>query len=286
MATDIEANLRSICTPEQMSRIEVVNLDRWVTRFLRKRKYDYSIAFGKDAEPFWQRALDLKSANADLPDAYFREEWQRVIQPQSIETEDQYKRASRIGRGISLSRSRKAAIWPVFEEYRNQLTIHKKKEVDDAYRDAAALLEHERGVPGYVCRRGRGAGCGHPGLSAVEKDRSGGRQRPFYRRRWISAHLRAKPGRAQSMRNQYPWGTRSRPGRPIWKSDPGRTVASWSVLQDEPRLCAEPSIRGLPCPDRRSSSLVRSCLCGHATDASDHRATRSALPPTAVRRRG
>ncbi|MCG6868420.1 MAG: AAA family ATPase [Gammaproteobacteria bacterium] len=150
LATDLEENLRSICTPEQMSRIEVVNLDRWVTRFLRKRKYDYSIAFGKDAEPFWQRALDLKPANANLPDAFFREEWQRVIQPQSIETVDQYKRASRIGRGIALSRSMKVAIWPVFEEYRNQLTIHKKKEVDDAYRDAACLLEHERGVLGYV----------------------------------------------------------------------------------------------------------------------------------------
>src|SRR5439155_17847265 len=37
------------------------------------------------------------------------------------------------------------AIWPVFEEYRAQLTSRKLKEVDDAYRDAAALLSTQKG---------------------------------------------------------------------------------------------------------------------------------------------
>ena len=35
LAADIENNLRAICTPEEMKRIEVINLDRWVQRFLR-----------------------------------------------------------------------------------------------------------------------------------------------------------------------------------------------------------------------------------------------------------
>ena len=38
LATDIENNLRSICSPEEMSRIEVTNLDRWVVRFLRGKR--------------------------------------------------------------------------------------------------------------------------------------------------------------------------------------------------------------------------------------------------------
>ena len=39
LAADIENNLRAICTPEEMKRIEVVNLDRWVQRFLRGKRY-------------------------------------------------------------------------------------------------------------------------------------------------------------------------------------------------------------------------------------------------------
>lgn len=35
LAVDIEANLKSICAPELMRPIRVVNLDAWVTEFLR-----------------------------------------------------------------------------------------------------------------------------------------------------------------------------------------------------------------------------------------------------------
>jgi hypothetical protein len=45
--------------------------------------------------------------------------------------------AKRTGRCTALSRG----IWPVFEEYRAQLASRKLKEVDDAYRDAAVLLQ-------------------------------------------------------------------------------------------------------------------------------------------------
>jgi superfamily I DNA/RNA helicase len=143
LATDIESNLSAICNPEEMARIEVLNLDRWVSQFLRKKKYQYDIIYEKAGQEYWESALDLKSLDLNLPEAFYREEWQRVIQPQSIETLEQYKRASRIGRGTRLSRADRVLVWPVFEEYRNLLAQHRKKEVDDAYRDAAALLASE-----------------------------------------------------------------------------------------------------------------------------------------------
>jgi ATP-dependent helicase/DNAse subunit B len=40
-----------------------------------------------------------------------------------------------------LTRAKRDAIWPVFEEYRAQLASRKLKEVDDAYRDAATLMQ-------------------------------------------------------------------------------------------------------------------------------------------------
>ena len=38
LAVDIEANLRSICSPEQMRRIQVMNFDAWVAEFLTTRR--------------------------------------------------------------------------------------------------------------------------------------------------------------------------------------------------------------------------------------------------------
>lgn len=46
---------------------------------------------------------------------------------------------------LYLGRAKRDAIWPVFEEYRGQLTSRKLKEVDDAYREIASLLEQEDG---------------------------------------------------------------------------------------------------------------------------------------------
>jgi len=142
LATDIEDNLRSICNPDLMSKIEVINLDRWVSQFLRKRDYDYNL-FSSEIKNLWDKAMDVMPSDLSFPDAFYREEWEKVIQPQSIESLDQYKRASRIGRGTSLKRADRIKVWRVFEEYRSLLNRHKVKEVDDAYRDAAALLKHE-----------------------------------------------------------------------------------------------------------------------------------------------
>jgi len=152
LAADIEENLRSICSTETLAKIDVVNLDRWVSRFLRQRDYEYQIVFdsNKTRQSLWRRALDLAPVEVSLPDAFYREEWQRVIQPQSIVSLEQYKRASRIGRGTRMNRSDRVKIWNVFEEYRNLLAQNKQKEVDDGYRDAAQLLQHESGSAPFV----------------------------------------------------------------------------------------------------------------------------------------
>ncbi len=149
LATDIENNLKSICSPETMKRIEVINLDRWVRGFLRKRNYEYKILYGSDSDRYWDNAMDLKPLEVDVPDSFYKEEWLRVMQPQDIDTKEKYIRASRVGRGTRLSRADRVKIWPVFEEYRNQLNLHKSKEVDDAYRDATKLLIGEEQTMPY-----------------------------------------------------------------------------------------------------------------------------------------
>ena len=149
LAADIEHNLGAICKPEESARIEVTNLDRWVTRFLQGRRYEFRIGFGRNREA-WQRALDLKSAALDVPDAFYDDEWEQVVQAHGVTTRDEYLRVSRVGRGARLNRAARVEAWRVFEEYRTQLAERGVKEVDDAYRDAAALLRNDPGTLDYV----------------------------------------------------------------------------------------------------------------------------------------
>ena len=149
LAADIEHSLGAICTPEELARIEVTNLDRWVVRFLRGRRYDFRVGYGRDREA-WQRALDLKSSEIDVPDAFYDDEWEQVVQAHGVTTRAEYLRVSRVGRGVRLNRAARTKVWRVFEEYRTQLAERGVKEVDDAYRDAAALLQADREALDYA----------------------------------------------------------------------------------------------------------------------------------------
>lgn len=146
LAFDIEENLQSLCPPATMKKIEVRNLDAWVQGFLRSRHYEHTIIYNrrKDAPEAWQRALTVKDGNLDLDDAFYEQELEQVILAQGITNRDEYRLARRSGRGVVLTRGKRDAIWPVFEEYRYQLSSNKLKEVDDAYRDAARLLMAEQ----------------------------------------------------------------------------------------------------------------------------------------------
>lgn len=58
--------------------------------------------------------------------------------PQGCESVEDYMVASRVGRGVQLSRVQRKALWPVFAEYRAQLRSANYRELEEAYRDAGA----------------------------------------------------------------------------------------------------------------------------------------------------
>lgn len=147
LAADIRQNLSKICSSERLARIEVINLDAWVVSFLKKHGYDYGLLMdGQEEKRLWEQAYSEKPADADFSMAFFQEEWARVIQPQSVTGIDEYKKASRIGRGTRLNRQQRIDIWPVFERYRHLLASNHLKEADDAYRDARSLIENDPAV--------------------------------------------------------------------------------------------------------------------------------------------
>lgn len=145
LALDIEQNLKSLCSSEIAKKIEVTNLDAWVHSFLRGRSYGNTIVYNRsgDARIAWELALASKDQGLDLPDSFYETELEQIVLAQGISSRDEYRLAKRVGRGGVLKRTTRDAIWPVFEEYRHQLSTRKLKEVDDAYRDAAALLNEK-----------------------------------------------------------------------------------------------------------------------------------------------
>ncbi len=141
LATDIQDNLRKICPVETLSRIDVVNLDAWVSTFLRTQGYRHQVVFDEDENEAWAFALNQAPADLKLTPNFYRSEWEQVIQAQNITDSDGYLRAFRIGRGTRLPREAKKRIWPVFQEYRAQLNEQGKKEYVDLLRDARGLIQ-------------------------------------------------------------------------------------------------------------------------------------------------
>ena len=143
LASDIQNNLRAICTPEEMARIEVTNLDRWVQRFLRGKRYRFQLVFVREPAA-WRKALEKKPHDLRYSDAFYNDEWEQVIQPTGVTAREEYLRIPRTGRGVRLNRAARAKIWAVFEEYRALLAEHGVMEVADCYRATEALLKQDR----------------------------------------------------------------------------------------------------------------------------------------------
>ncbi|CAM5796918.1 UvrD-helicase domain-containing protein [Rhizobacter fulvus] len=143
LASDIEQNLRTLCGSATLAKLEVRNLDAWVHGFMRSRKLEHRIVYDRKQDAAlqaWQAAMAVRDTTLDLPDNFYELELEQVVLAQGITTRDQYRTARRTGRESVLSRAKRDAVWPVFEEYRGQLSSRKLKEVDDAYREVADLL--------------------------------------------------------------------------------------------------------------------------------------------------
>jgi superfamily I DNA/RNA helicase len=143
LATDIEQNLKTLCGSSTLAKLEVRNLDAWVHGFMRAHKLEHRIVYGRNQDAAlqaWQAAMAARDTKLDLPENFYELELEQVILAQGITTLEEYRVARRTGRSGVLSRGKRDAVWPVFEEYRGQLASRKLKEVDDAYREVAGLI--------------------------------------------------------------------------------------------------------------------------------------------------
>lgn len=141
LADDIQQHLELLCTPQELEKILVVNLDQWASTVLRRFGYKPELLYDESARRnYWQAAMVAMPASADLSQHFMRAEYERVVLPQGCETVEDYMRASRVGRGGQLGRAIRKSIWPVFAEYRALLHAANLREPEEAFRDARRLL--------------------------------------------------------------------------------------------------------------------------------------------------
>lgn len=144
LATDIRQNLELLCGASVVrDKIEVQNLDAWVSQFLRKNDYPHEVAYfglSDKLREAWVAALGSAPQDVGVETSFYREEWERVIQAQGIDSLRDYLKAQRAGRGVSLHRTQRMAVWKVFEEYRRLLEQKGLREAPDAMRDATVLI--------------------------------------------------------------------------------------------------------------------------------------------------
>lgn len=148
LAEDILENLKKICSPEELSHIEVVNMDAWAARFLKNQGYKPKIYYDQDAEKAMKQAME-ECDDLEYSLGFYEEEWKRVIMAQEALSFDKYATASRIGRGTRLNRKKRREIWNVFEQYIKDMRSDNFRDVETALYECRLLIEQKEIGPLY-----------------------------------------------------------------------------------------------------------------------------------------
>jgi superfamily I DNA/RNA helicase len=147
LAQNVEQMLSTLC-PECMDRLEVVHLHAWAVRFLRDHGMSVEIASHETIEQCWEEAV-VEANELSWDTSFFRQEWEQVVQANGVQTQDEYLRVPRMGRGRTVSRPQRARIWKVFEHYRNALGKRGQQEWLEVIQTARRHLEEKKAKPPY-----------------------------------------------------------------------------------------------------------------------------------------
>ena len=157
LAKDIKENMKTLC-PEHVSgstpRIEVINLDRWASQYLKKKQFDRRVVTTDEDEKqiadLWLEVFDTCTLPDRLTEAFVKAEWEQIIQAKGLNDLNSYLKVSRAGRGTPLNRAKRKDLWNIFALYRAKLLQSGLVERDDVYREAVPLLLSEPGKQGYA----------------------------------------------------------------------------------------------------------------------------------------
>ncbi len=104
LTEDISRNLEKICTPEELERIEVRNMDDWADAFLKKYGLRSGIVYNRPRiralDNMWKEASQGSPLGFDVE--VYKNEWETVVMPQRILSYEEYAKADRKHSGLRL----------------------------------------------------------------------------------------------------------------------------------------------------------------------------------------
>jgi mRNA-degrading endonuclease RelE of RelBE toxin-antitoxin system len=144
LASDIKDNLRKICSVDEIRKIEVINLDAWVSQFLREHGYSAEITYDEDLNKVWEEAVASNDFDGEFPVSFYVDEFNRVVASQEAFSLEGYIKASRTGRGTRLDRKKRMQVWKVMESYLNLLKEKGIRDINTAMYECRLIV----GKPG------------------------------------------------------------------------------------------------------------------------------------------
>lgn len=148
LAEDLKRQLAKLLEPDELARVDVINIDAWASRHLKSRGKIVRPAFDEQQTDQFRQAFEIYGDDVHDLD-FYRAEWREVVQEQGIRTVEEYVLAVRKHRGVPLSRTERRLLWPVFQSYRENLEREGLLELPDILRLAKADLDATGGPPRY-----------------------------------------------------------------------------------------------------------------------------------------
>ncbi len=126
LAQDIRENLKGLCTPEELERIEVNHFNNWLAEFLKSHGVEEEIVYdskkpqGRHSFSWRKRWIEALKHNKHpgINNKFLKDEWNNYIIREGIFTEQQYLKAERKGSQKPLDKKDRRLIWPVFDTMR------------------------------------------------------------------------------------------------------------------------------------------------------------------------
>ena len=149
LASDLRRNMRTLITSDvDLQRLEVINLDRWVSNALKtfgtSLRLLYDNLRGRDIKSrVWGEILDYAGNDLEFGRDFYPKEWQSVALDLGALDEQSYLLVPRTGRGTPLTRAKRKKIWKVFAAYRSLLHNQGYIEREDAFHEVQGLAAAE-----------------------------------------------------------------------------------------------------------------------------------------------
>ncbi|HRW35040.1 MAG TPA: 3'-5' exonuclease [Thermotogota bacterium] len=149
LVEDIRNNLKKICSPNIMKRIEIVNIDRWANEYLLRNGYEYELKYGKDLDLLWERAYAAAPDDFDYDIHFLKDEWEYIVAAKDIDNLQDYLKCSRKGRGVRAGRRERVKIWKVMELFRKEMDQEKVRDINALFMDARVVLKNKGTIKKY-----------------------------------------------------------------------------------------------------------------------------------------